>query len=216
MEGFVVETYGKFAKLRTEKGDIVVKVKGPPPEVGKLVRISDQPLLEKVYLAEKVLKLHGTSPSLAVLEPVLKVFKKPRFDEDIVFLSQLVQVVQRRVGKLDKKFWNSLLEYYETAGDETFGLWLFTVSSPYVFQSFPDREAPTHVFADRTRHVFRIDFVKDGKPLIVEGSVWQNQLAVSFSQVLPTEKLEELKANLLKHFSLVRIVLGDGIDGLYA
>lgn len=216
MEGFVVETYGKFAKLRTEKGDIVVKVKGPPPEVGKLVRISDQPLLEKVYLAEKVLQLHGTSPSLAVLEPVLKVFRKPRFDEDIVFLSQLVQVVQKRVGKLDRKFWNSLLEYYETGSDETFGLWLLTVSSPYVFQSLPDREAPTHVFADRNRHAFRIDFVKDGKPLIVEGSVWQNQLVVSFSQMLPTEKLEELKANLLKHFSLVRFILGDGIDGLYA
>lgn len=68
LEGFVVETFGKFAKLRTDKGDIVVKVKGQPPEVGKLVRISDQPLLDKVYLAEKVLQLKGDSPSLSSLE----------------------------------------------------------------------------------------------------------------------------------------------------
>ncbi|MEN3008178.1 hypothetical protein [Pseudothermotoga sp.] len=216
MEGFVVETHGKFARLRTEKGDIVVKVKGPPPEVGKLVRISDQPLLEKVYLAEKVLQLGDTAPPLAILEPVLRTIKKPRFDEDIVFLSQLVQVVQKRSGKQDKKFWDRLLRYYETGNDEIFGLWLFTVSSPYVFQSVPDGEAPIHIFADRKHRSFRIDFVKDSKPIVVEGNVWQNQIMLSFSQALAIEKLEELRTRLTKHFSLVRIIVGDGIDGLYA
>jgi hypothetical protein len=216
LEGFVVETFGKFAKLRTDKGDIVVKVKGQPPEVGKLVRISDQPLLDKVYLAEKVLQLKSDSPSLSSLEPILKVIKKFRFDEDVVLLSQTVQAVQSRTGKLDRDFYRSLARYYETAEDETFGLWLFTLSNPHIFQSLPDSEAPIHVYIDRSRHVFRIDFVKDSKPMVLEGNVGQHQIVLSFSQMLSTEEMEELRERLSKHFTIVRFVLGAGIDGLYA
>lgn len=216
LEGFVVETFGKFAKLRTDKGDIVVKVKGQPPEVGKLVRISDQPLLDKIYLAEKVLQLKGDSPSLSSLEPILRAIKKFRFDEDVVFLSQTVQAVQSRTGKLDRDFYRSIARYYETAEDENFGIWLFTLSSPYIFQSFPDKEAPVHVYIDRSHRTFRMDFVKDSKPIVLEGNVWQHQIVLSFSQMLPTEKMEELKERLSKHFMIVRFVLGAGIDGLYA
>ncbi|KAF2958243.1 hypothetical protein AS159_00540 [Thermotoga sp. Ku-13t] len=216
MEGFVIETFGKFAKLRTEKGDIVVKVKGQPPEVGKFVRISDQPVLEKFYLAEKVLQLESDSPPLSALEPILRVIRKARFDEDVVFLSRTAQAVEARVGKLDRNFYRSLAKYYETGEDETFGLWLFTLSNPYIFQSVPEKEAPVHVYIDRSRHTFRIDFVKGSKPVVIEGKVWQNQLVLSFSQMFPTDRMEELRERLSRHFSLVRFILGAGIDGLYA
>lgn len=216
MEGFVIETFGKFAKLRTEKGDIVVKVKGQPPEVGKFVRISDQPVLEKFYLAEKVLQLEGDSPPLSALEPILRVIGKARFDEDVVFLSLTAQTVEARAGKLDRNFYRSLAKYYETAEDETFGLWLFTLSNPYIFQSVPEKEAPVHIYVDRSRHTFRIDFVKDSKPVVIEGKVWQDQLVLSFSQMFPTDRMEELRERLSRHFSLVRFILGAGIDGLYA
>lgn len=216
MEGFVVETFGRFAKLRTDKGDIVVKIKGQPPEVGKLVRISDRPTLDKVYLAEKVLQLDENSPPLSVLEPILRSIKQFRFDEDAVFLSKTVQAVQARAGKLGKDFYRSLARYYETAEDETFGLWLFTLSSPHIFQSVPDKEVPMHIYLDRSRHTFRIDFVRDSIPISIKGSVWQDQILLSFSQMLPADKMEDLRERLSKHFSMVRFILGAGIDGLYA
>jgi hypothetical protein len=34
--------------------------------------------------------------------------------------------------------------------------------------------------------------------------------------MLSTEKMEELRERLSKHFTIVRFVLGAGIDGLYA
>ncbi|HOJ87458.1 MAG TPA: hypothetical protein PLP64_00360 [Pseudothermotoga sp.] len=221
MDGIVTDRFGKWIKIRTEKGETVLKVKKNPPEVGELVRITDQPVNPKVHVAEKIFDAPEPLPSLQELRPLLQSIGKPRSDPDIPFLARLTEQVEKRVGALQRDFYDQLSLYYENGEiDENmkaFGLWLMTVSHPYAFRSLPDLEKPLHIFMDRRSKTFKVDFVRDFKTISIDGMIVLEQIIINMKGLrVDSEKIQQLRDSLNSYFKSVLINTGGLKDGLYA
>ncbi|GAB4308674.1 hypothetical protein [Pseudothermotoga lettingae] len=221
MQGVVIERMGKFVKIKTHDGETVVKMRKKLPELGEMVRITDRPVSQKVYVAEKITEAPEALPPLNELKPLLKTIKKPRTSFDIQFLSQLVDMIKMRVGSLPQDFYANLGMYYENGEvDEkmkSLGFWLLTLSHPYVFKSIPSKKGPIHIFMNRKKRSFSVSFVKNSSIVCVKGTVQEDYIFVDFINFSPDrEALEKLKDNLLGHFRNVFFKVGDLKNGLYA
>lgn len=221
MDGIVVDRFGKWVKIRTEKGETVVKMNKKLPEIGELVRITDHPSNLKVYVAEKIFEAPEVLPPLQQLQPFLRSVDKPRGDFDIPFLAKLTEQVEKRVGQLQSDFFDQLGLYYKKGeineDMKTFGLWLMTVSHPYTFKSLPDLEKPIHIFMDRNSKKFRVDFVRDSKTMTIDGVIIADQIAVNISGFRANqEQIQHLRESLNTYFKNVLINTGGLRNGLYA
>lgn len=221
MEGIVIDRFGKWIKIRTQDGETVLKVQRKPPEVGELVRITDQPTSQKIYVAEKLFDAPEPLPPLEELKPLLQSIGKPLNDYDIPFLVKLVEQIERRLGEVPKWFFEELGAYYKSGEInekmEAFGLWMLTVSHPYVFRSLPDDSNPLHLFIDRKRMTFTIHCIKQSKPVCIDGAVLSDSISVKVNGYsLNPQQIQDLRELLGKHFKNVFINPGGLKDGLYA
>ncbi|MGJ8454798.1 hypothetical protein ACSFC1_05775 [Pseudothermotoga sp. U03pept] len=221
MEGVVIDRFGKWIKIRTQDGETILKVRKRPPEVGEIVRITDQPTSQKVYLAERLFNAPEPLPPLEELKPLLQNIGKPLNDYDIPFLVKLIEQIERRLGQLPKWFFEELGAYYKNGETsekmEAFGLWVLTVSHPYVFRSLVGDGGLHHLFIDRKRMTFRIHCIKQSKTLCIDGIVLADSITVKVNDYkLNFEQIQSLRELLSKHFRNVFINTGGLKDGLYA
>lgn len=221
MDGIVVDRFGKWVKIRTQKGETVVRMNKKLPEIGELVRITDHPANLKVYVAEKIFEAPEALPPLRKLQPLLQSIGKPRDDADIPFLAKLTEQVENRVGQIRNDFFDQMGIYYKKGeineNLQTFGIWLMTVSYPYTFRSLPDLEKPIHTFIDRSSKKFRIDFVKNSKTMSIDGIIITNQIILNMAGLkINQEQMEQLRKSLNMYFESVLINTGGLRNGLYA
>ncbi len=221
MDGVVIDRFGKWVKIKTQKGETVVKMNRKLPQIGELVRITEYPVNPKVYVAEKIFEAPEVLPPLQQLQPLLRSIEKPRGDLDIPFLAKVAEQIQKRTGRLDNDFFDRLGLYYKNGevnqDMEAFGLWLMTLSHPYTFRSLPDLEKPLHLFIDRRSKTFRVDFVRNSKVMSIEGTIISDQIFLNMTGVkASTEQIEQLRSSLSTYFRTVLINTGGLKDGLYA
>ncbi len=223
LEGFVVERFGQIVKVRTDKGEALLKFKRKTPSEGEHVRLVDKPESRNFFVAEKLVDSQEPLPPLKKLHPFLETLGKFRDGYEANFCVTLTDRICERLGKaeLPRSFYNSFAEYYKSGEINQklsdFGLWLFTIGYPYEFKSLPAEDNPVHVLVDRRIKKFEINFFHQGVYYTFNGVISNQGLTLQLKPAtgMDFERLEELRQNLLKRFQTVFMKVG-GIDGLFA
>ncbi len=224
LEGVVIERYGQVVKVRTNKGEALLRFRKKAPVEGEHVRLVDKPSNSNFFVAEMLVDSKGPLPSLKKLDPFLQTIGKFRDAFEAHFCVAIADSICERLqkGELSKNFYLTFAEYYKTGEVNTrmidFGLWLFTVGYPYEFKSLPDENnEPLHIMIDRKYKKFEINFFKNGVYYTFNGAISTQGLTLKVKPVtnLDFDLLERLRQNLLRRFSAVFVKVGE-IDELFA
>ncbi|AEH50760.1 hypothetical protein [Pseudothermotoga thermarum] len=223
LEGFVVERLGQIVKVRTDKGETLLKFKRKVPNEGEYVRFVDKPEGRDFFVAERLIDSQESLAPLKKLHPFLQTLGKFRGGYEANFCVALADKICERLEKeeLPRAFYNSFSEYYKLGEInqklKDFGLWIFTVGYPYEFKSLPSEEEPIHILIDRKTKRFQINFFNKGICHVFNGFIVNQSLSLHLkpSVGIDFEKLEKLRQNLLKRFQNVFMKVGD-VNGLLA
>lgn len=205
--GLVLESYGKYMKVRTRDGEIIVKSDKRPPKEGSKIELKDFGYgdLRATIVAKKDDTIDHL-PSLKLMELSEKVAKSLSEDfrawskEIAVRIALVLEEVSKRVD-IDTEFLKWMGGYF-VSHDECFEHYLNMISGGYGLLS---RDG-IFVFINRRNGRFEV-FTKDNK---IKGIVTDEIVTLYFKKM--PGGVEELENNLKKHFGLVNIKL-ESLDG---
>lgn len=205
--GLILESYGKYMKLRTPDGEIIVKSDRKPPKEGTKIELKDFGYgdLKATIIAKKDdtvdhlpdLRLIAVSEKLSRFIPE----QLQEWSKDITVRIALVLEEVSKKTDMNREFFKNF-ENYLANSDGVFEFYLNILSGAYglLYRS------GIFVFLNRKNGRFEV-FTKDNK---IKGHVTEKAVTLYFQRI-PAD-VRELELNLKKHFGVVNIKL-ESLDG---
>ncbi len=240
ISGRVIDVYGKYVKVKTQRGEKILKMKGRKvPDRGWILEFRKNGN-SSPFVGSLIIESLDPLPPLSDLVPFLD--RNISDPVDVTFLSSLTKSVISRLGKLPRWYYDRLAEYYykgetdsrgiysdlvsklvkkkkvKTDRMKAFGDWLNTFSHPFYFRSYSNDPKPTRVFLNKAGSVVRIEhFSKKHGKVIVEGMIGKTgaRLKVIPEKPLDHQKLDSLQKKLSSILGSVLIVQGGKNLGFY-
>lgn len=213
--GLVLESYGKYVKIKTKDGEYIIKSEKKAPKEGTKIEVKD--FGKGDYLAKVVAKRPGEFEQLPAVKFVAisdKLVEKMNYKHSnlisvalALFLEELskrIDINKALIMKLQKLLNGENLD----DEDRKYEQYLNLLSGRYGLKSEKGKIA----FMDRKNSTFHI-FLQDNKIFgkIEEGVV--NSATIYFEKI--PENVQELEENLKKNFQLVAIKLLSFSEGTY-
>lgn len=216
--GLVLETYGRYAKVKTKDGEYIIKSDKKPPKEGTKIEVKDfgkgdytaKILAKKPSDFIELPKVRFVDMAEKISERLsMKTIKNGNFITTAIalFLEELsnrIDISKELLEKLQK-----LLNGEElSTEDKKLDLFLNLLSGRYSLRN----ENGSFIFLDRKNSTFHI-FTQDNRIFgkIEEGSF---STATVYFDKFP-ENIELLENNLKKHFNLVSIKLASFSESIY-
>ena len=239
--GRVVDVYGKYVKVKTQRGEKILKMKGRKvPDRGWILEFQKDNGKSSPFVGSLIMDSLDPLPPLSDLVPFLdRGISDP---VDVTFLSSMTKSVISRLGKLPKWYYDRLAEYYQKGESRSkgiysdlvakmmkaekvkpdrlkaFGDWLNTFSHPFYFRSYSNDPKPIKVFLNKIGSVIRIEhFSKDHGKVIVEGMMGKTgaRLKVIPEKPIDQKAVDELQKRLSSILGNAFVVQGGRNLGLY-
>ncbi|MEN3042302.1 MAG: hypothetical protein ABDH59_03240 [Fervidobacterium sp.] len=213
--GLVLESYGKYVKIKTKDGEYIIKSDKKVPKEGTKIEIKDFGAGD--YLAKVVAKKPGEFDQLPNVKFVVfseKLIEKMQYKHSnsiVVALALFLEELSKRIdinsyllAKLKKILSNDKID----DEDKKFQIYLNVLSGRYGLK----KEGESIVFMDRKCSTFHV-FLKDNKIFgkIEEGVT---NSAIIYFEKFP-ENVQQLEENLRKSFQIVAIKLLNFSEGAY-
>ncbi|MBT1247937.1 MULTISPECIES: hypothetical protein [unclassified Thermosipho (in: thermotogales)] len=202
MYGIVSDSYKNLVKLKTKKGELVLKSNKKIP---KGLRIEVKKIGQGDYEGKILLGPKSYLPPIKYIFLANRITDDPRFIER---LSVIFEELEKRI-KINRNFLERFEKYFKSnMKDEEnleFEVYLNALSGRYGLRSFGDIK----VFFDRVSEKFEIFYEKE----VIVGYVNGEQISLSTSSVI--ENVEELKSRLSKYFKNVFIKFEGFKGGVY-
>ncbi len=238
--GRVVDVYGKYVKVKTQRGEKILKMKGKKvPDKGWILEFRKESVASP-FVGSLIVESLDPLPPLSDLVPLLdRGISDPI---DVTFLSSLTRSIASRLGKLPKWYYDRLAEYYQKGEDRSngvysdlvakvmnskksnpdgmkaFGDWLNTFSHPFYFRSYSNDPKPTRVFFSKATSMIKIEHIsKNHGRIIVEGMMGKTgaKLKVVPEKPIDQRALENLRKKLSMILGNAFVVQGGMNLGLY-
>ncbi len=201
--GYVVETYGKFVKVRTKEGEVVIKSdKANSLKDKKTIEIKNSGYAD--LQAKIVAGPSEELPSLKSLQMVEQYFGEVDF---ATRLARFLDEIGRRIN-IDAEFLKMLKEYvYKKEKDEEFEYVLKLLSGRYGLLS----NGELIIFLDKTLGTFEVYGESSiGK---IKGVVKETEVVLYFEKI--PQKVDELYEKMKQYFGNVVIKKEGYEDGFY-
>ncbi len=200
--GYVVETYGKFVKVRTKEGEVVIKSdKANSLKDKKTIEIKNSGYAD--LQAKIVAGPSEELPSLKSLQTVEQYFGEVDFATQ---LAKFLDEIGRRIN-IDAEFLKKLKEYVHKGKDEEFEYVLKLLSGKYGLLS----NGELIIFLDKTLGTFEVyGESSTGK---ITGVVKENEVVLYFEKI--PQKVDELYEKMKQYFGNVVIKKEGYEDGFY-
>ena len=240
ISGRVVDVYGKYVKVKTQRGEKILKMKGRKvPDRGWILEFRKESA-SSPFVGSLIIESLDPLPPLSDLVPFLE--RGMSDPVDVTFLSSLTRSVASRLGKLPKWYYDRLLDYYNKGESKSkgiysdlvsrimriekakpdklraFGDWLSTFSHPFYFRSYSNDPKPTKIFLNKMASMIRIEhFSKDHGKIVVEGIMGRTgaKLKVIPEKPIDQKSLESLQKKLSSILGNAFVVQGGKNLGLY-
>uniref|UniRef100_A0A7C5VL38 Uncharacterized protein n=1 Tax=Fervidobacterium thailandense TaxID=1008305 RepID=A0A7C5VL38_9BACT len=205
--GLILESYGKYMKVRTPDSEIIVKSDRKPPKEGSKIEIKDFGYGDlKATIIVKRDDMVDHLPDLRLLEVSEKLSRLipgqlQEWSKDITARIALVLEEVSKKTDIDREFLKNF-ESYLANSDEFFEFYLNILSGGYglLYRN------GIFVFLNRKNSRFEV-FTKDNK---IKGLVTEKAVTLYFQRI-PAD-VRELELNLKRHFGFVNIKL-ESLDG---
>ncbi len=240
ISGRVVDVYGKYVKVKTQRGEKILKMKGRKvPDRGWILEFRKENTASP-FVGSLILESLDPLPPLSDIVPLLE--RGISDPVDVTFMSSLTRSVVSKLGKLPKWYYDRLVEYYQKGESisngiysdlvarvvnaekvkpdklKAFGDWLNTFSHPFYFRSYSNDPKPTRVFLSKATSMIKIEhYSKNHGKIIVEGMMGKTgaKLKVVPEKPIDQSALEGLKKKLSSILGNVFVVQGGRNLGLY-
>ncbi|QTA37886.1 hypothetical protein JYK00_09235 [Thermosipho ferrireducens] len=204
MYAIVTETFGKFMKLKTKNGEIVIRSKKSVPKEGISVELKSSGNAD--FFGKIIAGPSKKLPSLKFLVFAEKISKKK---QHIVSIAFFLEELKERL-KINNEIINIIKKYVEIGevNEEmkTIGSYLNALSGKFGLRSYQN----SLVFTNRETGEFEI-YTEDNT---IKGVVRGNSIEIILKKI--PEDIELLKTSLEKHFTFVSIKKEGMENGIYA
>lgn len=214
--GLVLESYGRYVKVKTKDGEVIIKSDKKAPKEGTKIEIKD--FGQGDYQAKVLAKKPGDFDYLPnvkfveigerlVDETLYRGSSKMQKDKIVINIALFVEELSKRM-EINNTFLQRFQKYLvdEPNGENNeFENYINLLSGKYGLKKTKEGIA----FLNREKGAFRI-FIGDDT---ITGRISGNEIAVYFSRM--PENAEELEKKLRKYFSVVSFKLEGFVDGAY-
>jgi len=213
--GLVLESYGKYVKVRTKDGEFIVRSDKKPPKEGTKIEVKD--FGKGDYLAKVVAKKPGEFEELPnvkfveISERITSGLKFKHMNTISVAVALFLEEISKRI-EISNPFILRIQKLLSGKDlddeDRKFERYLNVLSGRYGLKS----DSGTIIFMDRKTSTFHV-FLEANKIFgKVEDGI-QNSVVLYFEKF--PENVQYLEESLRKHFQIVSIKLEGFSEGAY-
>lgn len=216
--GLVLESYGKYVKVKTRDGEVIIKSDKKAPKEGTKIEIKD--FGQGDYKAKVLAKRPGKFDALPNVRFVeiserlvdgmsYNISNKSRRDDLVVNIALFIEELSKRM-EISGAFLQRFQKYLNGELDgstefEEFENYVNLLSGKYGLKRTKNGIA----FLNRSHGTFQVFVGEDS----ISGKIDGDSIVLYFSKM--PENAEELEQNLRKSFSFVSFKLEGFVDGTY-
>lgn len=216
--GLVLESYGKYVKVKTRDGEVIIKSDKKAPKEGTKIEMKD--FGQGDYKAKVLAKRPGKFDALPNVRFIeiserlvdgmsYNISNKSRRDDLIVDIALFIEELSKRMeisGAFLQRFQKYLNGELDGSNEfEEFENYVNLLSGKYGLK----RTKNGIVFLNRSHGTFQVFVGEDS----ISGKIDGDSIVLYFSKM--PENAEELEQNLRKSFSFVSFKLEGFVDGTY-